>query len=112
MRATLAMLALTIPLAAAPALAQDSDTNNSERSVVGQAVDGVKEGGRLIGHGARDATKAIGHGTRDAVHAVGDTADEVTTEIGHGTRDAAKETGNFFTRIGHAFRDGWNDLTK
>lgn len=108
MRATLAILALTIPLAAAPAFADD----NGERSPVGQAVDGVKEGGRTIGHGARDATTAIGHGTRDAVHTVGDTADEVTTEIGHGTRDAAKETGNFFTRIGHAFRDGWNDLTE
>jgi hypothetical protein len=109
MRAIVAILALTIPLAGAPAMAKDGDSN--ERSPVGQAVDGVKEGGRAIGHGARDATKAIGHGTRDAVHTVGDTADEVTTEIGHGTRDAAKETGNFFTRIGHAFRDGWNDLT-
>lgn len=107
MRAILAILALTIPLAGTPALAE----GDGERSPVGQAVDGVKEGGRTIGHGARDATKAIGHGTRDAVHVVGDTADEVTTEIGHGTRDAAKETGNFFTRIGHAFRDGWNSLT-
>lgn len=114
MRAKLAILALTIslavPLAGAPAFAKDGDDN--ERSPVGQAVDGVKEGGRTIGHGARDATTAIGHGTRDAVHTVGDTADEVTTEIGHGTRDAAKETGNFFTRIGHAFRDGWNELTE
>lgn len=42
----------------------------------------VKQAGRDIGHGTRDATKAIGHATRDA-----------TKEIGHGTRDAVKEVG-------------------
>ena len=64
-------LALSAPAFAEPAFAKGGDSN--ERSPVGQAVDGVKEGGRAIGHGARDATTAIGHGTRDAVHAVGDT---------------------------------------
>ena len=117
MRATLTVLALTvslaIPLAAAPAFAKDGDSD--ERTPVGEAVDGVKEGGRTIGHGVHDTTTAIGLGTRDAVHAVGDTADEVTTEIGHGTRDAVQEGGEvadgFFTDIGHAFRDAWHDLT-
>lgn len=115
--AILALTALTLALSA-PALTRHAfakDGDNNERSPVGQAVDGVKEGGRTIGHGVRDTTKAIGHGTRDAVHAVGDTADEVTTEIGHGTRDAVKEGGEvadgFFTSVGHAFRDAWHDLT-
>ena len=42
----------------------------------------VKQAGRDIGHGTRDATKAIGHATRDA-----------TKAIGHGTRDAVKAVG-------------------
>lgn len=42
----------------------------------------IKQAGRDIGHGTRDATKAIGHGTRDAAKA-----------IGHGTRDAVKTVG-------------------
>ena len=102
MRAILAVLALTIPLAAAPAFAEESA--DDQRSPVGEAVDGVKEGGRAIGHGVRDVTTAIGHGARDT-----------TKAIGHGTRDAVKEGGEaadgFFTKVGHAFRDAWNDLT-
>lgn len=42
----------------------------------------LKQAGRDIGHGTRDAAKAIGHGTRDAAKA-----------IGHGTRDAVKAVG-------------------
>ena len=37
----------------------------------------VKQAGRDIGHGTRDATKAIGHATRDAVKAVGKETKEV-----------------------------------
>lgn len=50
----------------------------------------VKQAGRDIGHGTRDATRAIGHGTRDAVKAIGHGTRDIVKEVGHGTRDAAK----------------------